>query len=151
MRVNWATRFGEFWTQMDVKTKNRSQRYSLTPALSIRNWLRGLDLNQRPSGYEPDELPGCSTPQMHDSGSEGVRQTRRLERGKNVLVMQAAVLRGGISCAVLEMNNVSMIVSNRNKKAGNHSSVRRAAPSTLGLANLSCKPRREAVDTCGDR
>src|SRR5438105_15753165 len=26
------------------------------------NWLRGLDLNQRPSGYEPDELPGCSTP-----------------------------------------------------------------------------------------
>jgi hypothetical protein len=27
-------------------------------------WLRGLDLNQRPSGYEPDELPGCSTPRQ---------------------------------------------------------------------------------------
>jgi hypothetical protein len=25
-------------------------------------WLRGPDLNQRPSGYEPDELPSCSTP-----------------------------------------------------------------------------------------
>ena len=25
-------------------------------------WLRGKDLNQRPSGYEPDELPDCSTP-----------------------------------------------------------------------------------------
>ena len=25
-------------------------------------WLRELDLNQRPSGYEPDELPGCSIP-----------------------------------------------------------------------------------------
>ncbi len=29
-----------------------------------RDWLRGLDLNQRPSGYEPDELPGCSTPRF---------------------------------------------------------------------------------------
>ena len=28
------------------------------------SWLRGLDLNQRPSGYEPDELPGCSTPRQ---------------------------------------------------------------------------------------
>ena len=28
------------------------------------NWVQGLDLNQRPSGYEPDELPGCSTLQQ---------------------------------------------------------------------------------------
>jgi len=26
--------------------------------------LRGLDLNQGPSGYEPDELPDCSTPRF---------------------------------------------------------------------------------------
>ena len=25
-------------------------------------WSRGLDLNQRPPGYEPGELPNCSTP-----------------------------------------------------------------------------------------
>jgi hypothetical protein len=29
------------------------------------NWLRGRDLNPRPSGYEPDELPGCSTPRLN--------------------------------------------------------------------------------------
>ena len=27
-------------------------------------WLRGPDLNRRPSGYEPDELPSCSTPRL---------------------------------------------------------------------------------------
>ena len=30
--------------------------------LDSLNWLRGVDLNHRPSGYEPDELPDCSTP-----------------------------------------------------------------------------------------
>jgi hypothetical protein len=37
---------------------------------SAKNWLRGLDLNQRPSGYEPDELPGCSTPRLNYVGTD---------------------------------------------------------------------------------
>src|SRR6202051_5183596 len=29
------------------------------------SWLRGVDLNHRPLGYEPNELPDCSTPQKN--------------------------------------------------------------------------------------
>ena len=42
--------------------------------VSTRWWLRGLDLNQRPSGYEPDELPDCSTPRHRLSASQQRRE-----------------------------------------------------------------------------
>ena len=38
-------------------------------------WLRGLDLNQRPSGYEPDELPDCSTPRNWHPALAGLAAT----------------------------------------------------------------------------
>ena len=31
------------------------------------SWLRGRDLNPRPLGYEPNELPDCSTPRQEES------------------------------------------------------------------------------------
>ena len=40
-------------------------------------WLRGVDLNHRPLGYEPNELPDCSTPQFDDSNRVLERQTTR--------------------------------------------------------------------------
>jgi hypothetical protein len=38
-------------------------------------WLRGLDLNQRPLGYEPNELPDCSTPQLDSNNRVAQGQT----------------------------------------------------------------------------
>jgi len=36
-------------------------------SFTTKIWLRGRDLNPRPSGYEPDELPGCSTPHFESN------------------------------------------------------------------------------------
>ena len=42
------------WRHMDFQ--------SIALPTELQNhWLRGKDLNQRPPGYGPDELPGCST------------------------------------------------------------------------------------------
>ncbi len=34
---------------------------------SYEKWLREPDLNRRPSGYEPDELPNCSIPRPYNA------------------------------------------------------------------------------------
>ena len=41
-------------------------------------WLRGVDLNHRPLGYEPNELPDCSTPLKDDINAKEGRQTAAL-------------------------------------------------------------------------
>jgi hypothetical protein len=40
-------------------------------------WLRRSDSNRRPGDYEPPALPGCATPQNHDSPIERRCQSQR--------------------------------------------------------------------------
>ncbi len=42
---------------------------------SFAKWLRGLDLNQGPLGYEPNELPDCSTPHLDSNNRRAQGQT----------------------------------------------------------------------------
>jgi hypothetical protein len=51
--------------------------------LVCKDWLRGRDLNPRPLGYEPNELPDCSTPRQvvgRRLSTGGVLDARRFRR-----------------------------------------------------------------------
>ena len=48
-----------------MKKVNLSFLHICLIKLHLNQMVWELDLNQRPSGYEPDELPDCSIPQQH--------------------------------------------------------------------------------------
>jgi hypothetical protein len=94
--ANWPTRKTDNFTDR-TRTfclfKGKGLPVWFTEALYFvsSNWLRGLDLNQRPSGYEPDELPDCSTPRKHLSGTGKGRQICDESGRGNFLPLQAPV------------------------------------------------------------
>ena len=63
-------------------------------APSGAKWLRGWDLNPRPPGYEPDELPGCSTPRHGISCFFGTHRERIVPK----ICITSLVYRGKLTC-----------------------------------------------------
>ena len=56
------TRSGDLWVMSPIKNGGPPRG-----RLTFR-WLRGPDSNRRPLGYEPNELPNCSTPRQQKVG-----------------------------------------------------------------------------------
>src|SRR6266508_1992595 len=54
---------------------HKKQKRRESPPAVKGSWLRGRDLNPGPLGYEPNELPDCSTPRQ-----EGARYLSAAER-----------------------------------------------------------------------
>ena len=47
---------------MQIKICDCLKDLKVEISLKEKVWLREMDLNHRPLGYEPNELPNCSTP-----------------------------------------------------------------------------------------
>lgn len=45
-----------------IEPLSHDRQSSILTIIRMHHWLQGQDLNLRPSGNEPDELPNCSTP-----------------------------------------------------------------------------------------
>ena len=72
MRKGWDSGFGVTEPLLDSAQPTETKR---------EFWLRGVDLNHRPLGYEPNELPDCSTPRIDDNNRCQRRQTSTSMKG----------------------------------------------------------------------
>jgi hypothetical protein len=61
---------------------NRSQR----GPERLESWLRGRDLNPRPLGYEPNELPDCSTPRHWTEHTVYHRRPQRIHPRPSLII-----------------------------------------------------------------
>ena len=72
--------FTRWWIGAELNCRHKDfQSFALPTELPI-HWLRGMDLNHRPTGYEPGELPDCSTSRYLTGGGTGIRTQAPVSR-----------------------------------------------------------------------
>ncbi len=76
--TDWATEPWRSWRDSNPRSPPW-QGGMITASLQDLKWLQGQDLNLRPSGYEPDELPNCST-LRYNGGGRGIRTPAPISR-----------------------------------------------------------------------
>ena len=69
-------------TRIELVTLSLPRIRSADWATSAKSWLRGLDLNQRPSGYEPDELPTAPPRDLRTPTTESLVEREGFEPSK---------------------------------------------------------------------
>ena len=75
--------FGQFSDTCTMLVQNaRNCAGAILLGVLPKGWLRGVDLNHRPLGYEPNELPGCSTPHLYLT--QALRRSQACPLGKTL-------------------------------------------------------------------
>ena len=88
----WCNADGFVRQTVDGNEKRATEKTAVNPFSLSFGW--GGDLNPRPLGYEPNELPDCSTPR-HGNCSIGSDWSSRSKRSGRIRDQVVDVARGG--------------------------------------------------------
>ena len=79
--------------RLPLTFRARTKKATLSSSL-FDVWLREPDLNRRPSGYEPDELPDCSIPRLCGGILQRFASVSTADLDKSVEVQALSVFSG---------------------------------------------------------